>query len=171
MDIEKIITDIIINIINAFLVPIVIPIFTVILKKEAAFETRTDTISVSLEKINSKKPKLISDVDEKIKLRNELPSAYFANLVCGVVYMYSNNFRTPFIIIYYTLIVISLILIVFVTRNYSETTKKRIINVTGIILIIFSLIIIFCPLKFKNFFLKNNVAYSQSLTELSVSGN
>ena len=171
MNIEKLVTDIFINLINAILVPLVLPVFNFVLNKEKVTESRTDTGTVHLTPSKFGKPKKTSDIDEKITFRNELPAAYFANLVWAVVYMYSNNFRSPFIIVYYTLIVISLILIVFVTRDFSEIIKKRIITWTGIILILFSLIIIFCPLKFNKLFLKDTVSYSQSLTESSTSGD
>lgn len=170
MGIEKIITDIFINLINAFLVPIVLPIFTLILKRDKAFDTRTDTSEVSIEKTSTDKPKLVSDVDQQIKLRYELPSAYFANLVWAVVYLYSNNFRTPFIILYYTLIVLNLMFIVFTTKDYSEELKTNLIKYVGIGLILLSLTIIFAPYIYSSFFFKNEPTQTEVTLDSPVTG-
>lgn len=157
MDIEKLVTDILINLINAFLVPLVLPVFNLVLNKEKVTDARTDTGTVHLTPSKFGKPKKTPDIDDKVTFMNELPAAYFANLVWAVVYMYSNSFRTPFIIVYYVLIVASLILIVFVTRDFENETKKRLIAIIGIILIITTLVIIVMPFLFEDFFVHDNI--------------
>lgn len=156
---EEMITKIMINIVNAFLVPIVLPIFLNVINREREIETSTDTLKLTLDKFTFFKIKKV--YDDKTPFYKDLPSAYFANLVWAVVYMYGENFRTPFLVFYYVLIVLCLIYIVFLTRDFSKETKFRSVVIIGIILSIFSLLIIFGPLKrpevyYHNYSTENN---------------
>lgn len=136
---ESILIKVFLFITNAIIIPIFIPLLNWLLRKDDY------TADIKLVKNSDDKSIRMSKSDNITPFIEELPTAYFANLVSIVVYMYSEHFRIPFLIIYYILTVYCILLIIFSKKDFPKKCKEKIVKWIGIILLLFTFIIAIGP--------------------------